>query len=155
VPLRLLDGDCDAQLNIMGFNSTMYQSDCLGKSNGDVCVVGCADGYSIIGKAKVLACKGGTFMSVTSVEAAMPICTPKLCNYGYPNEAGVAHDCNQTGLGIVTGKTCLAYCATGYELEASVVDDYTFMCLAYGMLNGTQPKLQVEVVQLACSGCFI
>jgi hypothetical protein len=84
-------------------------------------------------------------MSVTSVEAAMPICTPKLCNYGYPNEAGVAHDCNQTGLGIVTGKTCLAYCATGYELEASVVDDYTFMCLAYGMLNGTQPNCKLKL----------
>lgn len=100
---------------------------CAGKTTGQTCVVDCADGYDLVGGAKLYTCQTNG-----SLTGWPPTCQARQCTEGVPtgSDLKVGVTCNA----LKTAETCAVSCADGYSGSAS-----TFTCSALGDLQGTKP----------------
>jgi len=111
------------------FGSTFKASSCDGKTFGQSCVVGCADGWTLQGQAQVFECQASGSFTGTD-----PTCEPNVCGAAAvppaTSDIAVAAKCKT----ITTGQTCEAACAPGYQGDTA-----TLTCTALGSITGTLP----------------
>ena len=102
--------------------ATRYRStSCAGRVTGEVCLVDCADGWSLVGPPQVFTCAAGAFAG------SAPACTKKICYEGIPTDADLSSAaCKILG----TGDRCNVTCADGYVGAWS-----SFECTAVGLVG--------------------
>lgn len=137
---RRLNGACDGSIDtLFSADRQKYDwNDCMGSSDLDICIVGCARGYTIDGNATGFKCVTTTFKATDGSSAAVaPSCTASNCSTGMPYGLGVTHNCSSTP----TGQSCHAFCDLGYSFTATSGPE-SFTCKPTGELSGTNPECQ-------------
>jgi len=111
-----------------------YDSElCSGKTTSQTCLVGCSEGWSLVGSVTSYECK-----AVGSFSGSLPECAAKRCTEGVPSSSDL--NTPESCSSLTTGQMCSVVCADGYE---GGVAEYT--CGTSGYLTGSLPTCTLKV----------